>query len=234
MSSSSQANRLLGKLSTADLGLLRPHLETVSLPRRKQLEEPNRPIRHAYFVDSGLVSVLANGAGDRRIEVGVIGREGMTGMPILMGTDRTPHETFVQVAATARRVPSADLAEALERSASLRRLLLNYAHAFAVQTAHTALANGRSKVEERLARWLLMAHDRMPGDELPLTHELLSVMLGVTRPGITVALQQLEVAGLILAKRGIITIRDRKGLEGHAKGAYGVPEAEFQRLFGSS
>jgi CRP-like cAMP-binding protein len=110
--------------------------------------------------------------------------------------------------------------------------MLRYGHAFVVQTGHTAMANGRSKVEERLARWLVMAHDRLDGDELPLTHEFLAIMLGVRRPGVTVALNLLEKDGLIDANRGVISIIDRKGLEEKSNGAYGVPEAEFRRLFG--
>lgn len=111
------------------------------------------------------------------------------------------------------------------------RFLL-YAHAFLLQTGYTAMANGRAKIEERLARWLLMAHDRIDGDTLTLTHEFLSVMLGVRRPGVTHALNLLERVGLIHATRGIITVIDREGLEENSNGAYGTPESEFNRLFG--
>jgi CRP-like cAMP-binding protein len=109
--------------------------------------------------------------------------------------------------------------------------MLHYAHVFMVQTAQTALANGRSKVEERLARWLLMAHDRVGGDDLNLTHEFLGIMLGVRRSGVTVALGSLEDSGHIRASRGVITILNRKALERAAGGIYGVAEAEFKRLF---
>ena len=110
-------------------------------------------------------------------------------------------------------------------------LLLQFAHAFIVQAAYTALANARSKLEERLARWLLMAHDRADGDEIPLTHEILALMLGVRRPGVTLALSILVRQGLIRTSRGFIFITDRRGLEKSSNGAYGVPEAEFHRLF---
>ena len=121
---------------------------------------------------------------------------------------------------------------AFGQSASLHRAFLHYAHGFFVQTARTAMANGRSKIEERLARWLLMAHDRTDGDELALTHEFLATMLGVRRPGVTVALNLLEGGGFIRANRGVIFIVDREGLVAHSNGAYGAPEAEFQHLFG--
>lgn len=211
--------------------MLSPHLKRVDLPLRKQLETRNKAIEFAYFMESGFASVVANGTG-RSIEVGLIGREGMTGLAVVMGTDRSPNETFMQNAGAGLRLPVAKLRHAMRESTSLHAALLLYAHAFSIQTTYTAIANGRSKIEERLARWILMARDRIDSDDLALTHEFLSIMLGVRRPGVTVALNLLETQGLIKANRGIITVIDRKGLEETCNGAYGVPEAEFQRLFG--
>ena len=225
-------NLILAALSRGDFGLLESHLEGVDLPVRKQLEAPNKRIDRVYFIEHGFASVVANGSGHRGIEVGLIGREGMTGLAVIMGTDRSPHETFIQAAGNGQGMAAAKLRQGMEQSATLHRSMLRYGHAFVVQTGHTAMANGRSKVEERLARWLLMAHDRLDGDELPLTHEFLAIMLGVRRPGVTVALNLLEKDGLIDANRGVISIIDRKGLEEKSNGAYGVPEAEFRRLFG--
>jgi CRP-like cAMP-binding protein len=224
-------NRILSRLSQEEFGLLRPNLEAVELPVRKQLESRNKPIEAIYFIEHGFASVVANGTG-RSIEVGIIGREGMTGLSVIMGTDRSPHETYMQVGGDGQRMSSAKLGQAVQESPALHRHLLRYGHAFVVQTAQTALANGRSKIEERLARWLLMANDRLDGDEVPLTHEFLSVMLGVRRPGVTVALDVLEKEGLIHAKRRAIAIVDRAGLRKISNGAYGAPEAEFKRLFG--
>ena len=136
------------------------------------------------------------------------------------------------MAGEGQRLRSDDLREAMQTSPTLQALLLRYGQALMVQTAQTALANGRAKIGERLARWLLMAHDRADGDELPLVHEFLALMLGVRREGVTLALQRLEGINLIGAKRGRITILDRKGLEECADGSYGVPEAEYERLFG--
>ena len=228
----STANRLLSRLSSEDLLLLQPNLKRVDLPLRKQLERPNKPIDQIYFLESGFASVVADGSGGRGIEVGLIGREGMTGLSVLMGTDRSPHETFIQSAGEGVRISAGSLRKAMEHSRSLHRTFLLYAHSFALQVTNTATANGRSKIEQRLARWLLMAQDRIGGDEVPLTHELLSIMLGVRRPGVTVALKLLENAGVLRARRGIISIIDRKGLERLADNAYGVAEAEYRRLLG--
>ncbi len=156
----------------------------------------------------------------------------MTGIAIVMGDDQSPNETFVQLAGAGHVISAEHLRSALDSSPSLRLTLLRYAHTFVVQTAQTALANGRAKIDERLARWLLMASDRIEGPDLALTHEFLSVMLGVRRPGVTDALHRLEGDRLIRAKRSSITIRDRAGLERVANGSYGVSERDYERLFG--
>jgi len=226
------SNRILARLSEPDFNLLAPDLETVDLPVRKRLEIRDRPIDYVYFVESGFASVVADAASERSIEVGLIGREGVTGLAVIMATDRSPNETYMQLGGAGRRLAAAKLQAFMEGSATLRRALLNYCHAFYVQASHTALANGRSKLEERLARWLLMAHDRVDGDELTLTHEFLSIMLGVRRPGVTIGLSLLVNRGVIQSRRGVISIVDRGELEATANGAYGTPEAEFQRLFG--
>jgi len=226
------ANHLLSRLSSEDFLLLQPNLKPVDLPLRRQLERPNKPIDQIYFLESGFASVVADGSGGRGIEVGLIGREGMTGLSVLMGTDRSPHETFIQSAGEGVRISAGSLRKAMDQSRSLHRTFLLYAHAFALQVTNTATANGRSKIEQRLARWLLMAQDRIGGEEVPLTHELLSIMLGVRRPGVTIALKLLENAGLLRARRGVISIIDRGGLERLADHVYGVAEAEYRRMLG--
>jgi CRP-like cAMP-binding protein len=228
----STSNRLLSKLSADDFDLLRPSLSHIDLPLRMQLARRNQPIEHVYFIERGIASVVANGNGQRSIEVGIIGWEGLTGIAILMGTDRSPHETYMQIAGSGLRIGQADFLRAIGQSSTLQRWLLNYAHAFFVQTSYTALANGRGKLEERLARWLLMAHDRCEGDDLHLTHEFLGIMLGTRRPGVTIALSQLEKSGLIRTERAAVIVMDREGLEDVADGAYGPAEAELKRLFG--
>jgi CRP-like cAMP-binding protein len=223
-------NVLLNALSPADLDLLRPDLEFVELKLRDCLEPAHQKIQTVYFMESGLASVVARSKGDRTIEVGLIGIDGMTGVNIVMGDDRSTNETFVQVAGSAVRIKAATLVAALDSRPSLRNCLLRYVQAFFGQITHTALANGRAKIEERLARWILMAHDRLGGDEIHLTHEFLALMLGVRRPGVTVALHLLEGQGLIKSGRGVLTILDRKGMEAIADGSYGAPEAEYARL----
>ena len=225
-------NGILARLSEADLALLRPHLELVNLPLRTQLHSRNRRIEYAYFILSGFASVVAYDERERGVEVGLIGREGMAGVAVILDADRSPHETFMQNAGSGVRIKASDLRAAVEGSASLRAILLRYGHALFVQTAYTALAYGRSKLEERLARWLLMAYDRVDGDEVAVTHEFLAMMLGVRRPGVTVALKLLENSGLIQRDRQSIRIVDRNGLMLSSNGAYGAPEAEFRRLFG--
>jgi CRP-like cAMP-binding protein len=214
------SNHILSRLSAADLALLEPHLKPVDLPVHRPLEDRNKRIDHVYFIEAGFASVVANGSGKPSIEVGIIGREGMTGLAIVMGQQQAPHDIYVQAAGKGQQIRAAKLREADERSNTLHRAMLHYAHAYLLQTTATALANGRSKIEERLARWLLMADDRIDGDQLPLTQEFLSLMLGVRRSGVTTALQALERKRLIARKRGNILILNRKGLEKQSNGTY--------------
>ena len=159
------SNRTLSRLSRQDIALLEPHLEAVDLPVRKTLEVRRKRIDHVYFIEAGFASVVANGTSKPGIEVGIIGREGMTGLAIVLGSDRAQHATYIQAAGKGLRISAARLREADERSNTLHRAMLRYAHAFLAQTTTTALANGRSTIEERLARWLLMAADRVDGNE---------------------------------------------------------------------
>jgi CRP-like cAMP-binding protein len=219
-SRSRASNRILSRLSREDFGLLAPHLGPVDLPVRKSLEVRKRRIDQVYFIEAGFASVVANGSSRPGIEVGIIGREGMTGLAIVLGNDRAQHATYVQVAGRGQRISATNLRKAIQQSATLHRPMLHYAAAFLNQTMTTALANGRSKIEERLARWLLMANDRVGGQELPLTHEFLGLMLGTHRPGVTVAVQGLEKAGFIETRRSKITILNRRALEKHSSGTY--------------
>jgi CRP-like cAMP-binding protein len=215
------SNKLLSRLSRADLRLVEPHLEAVDLPLRMQLEARAKRVEQVYFLESGLASVVANG--EHAIEVGMIGREGMTGLSVVLVGDsnnRAVYETFMQIGGNGQRMRAAGLREAIEASVSLHSVLLRYAHAFLTQTTQTALANARSKVEERLARWLLVSADLTDSNEIQLTHEFLATMLGVRRAGVTVALQALERTGLVSHRRGVITILDREALERSSNGAY--------------
>jgi CRP-like cAMP-binding protein len=219
-------------MSREQIQLLEPQLEPIDLARHKSLEVRDRKIDYVYFIEAGLASVVANGRDGNVIEIGLIGREGVTGLALLLNADRTPLDTTVQVAGHALRVRASGMREVLDKDPGITRMLTNYVQVFMVQAAFTALANGRHNVEDRLSRWLLMAHDGADRDEIPLTHALLAVMLGVRRPGVTVALSALERRGLIAIGRGSIIIIDREGLEESAHGIYGQPEAEYKRLLG--
>lgn len=222
-------NNLLKSLSPADFALLEPYLESLELQVRQSLELAGTPIEHVYFPDRGIASVVATMSKGRQIEVGVIGRDGMTGIAVILGDEDSPNDTFVQVPGSAWRVPVPAIRSAMGASETLRSALLKNAHNFLIQASRTALVNGYSKIEERLARWLLMVHDRVDGDTLELTHEFLATMLGARRPGVTLAIQMLEYRGLIRARRSEITVVDRAGLVRMTGGSYG---AEEQRIAG--
>ena len=228
----SPKNHLLAALAAADLALLQPHLKQIVLPLRYVFEKPNVPIRRVYFMEEGFGSVVAMGQDEKEIEAGLIGREGMSGLPVVMGTDRSPNAMFVQFAGHGQSLAASELRTAMASSGTMTKLFLRFAQAFSIQTAQAALANGRGIIEERLARWLLMAHDRVDGDEFFLTHDFLALMLGVRRAGVTAGLHMLERKALIRSHRARLIVLDRAGLETLADGFYGVPEAEYRRLIG--
>jgi CRP-like cAMP-binding protein len=225
-------NHILTSLAPDDLALIQPGLETVQLPFQRKLELRGYPIEAFYFLESGLASVVATAGATRSLEVGVIGKEGMTGLAALLGADRSHHEVFMQTAGQAKRITVSNLRQAMRQSSTLKDTLLLYAHTLTLQIAYTALASGRYQLEERLARWLLMALDRARESTVYLTHDSLAVMLGTRRAGVTVALNELQKRGIITLMRGGITVIDRVALEDAANGSYGVPEAEYRRLFG--
>lgn len=231
---SSVRNGLLRAMSADDFALLAPHLQPLATQLREDLVTANEPVTECYFPESGFVSMVAIHDG-KGIEVGLTGREGLVGaVPVLLDDDRTPHVSFVQMSGTVLGIATPVLLEAVDQSRSLRRMLLRYVHTFVVQVAQTAFAQGSLGLESRLARWLLMIHDRVDGDELVLTHEFLSIMLGVQRAAVTLALQNLEGAGRIKGRRKRILILDREPLKALTNGAYGVPEAEYERLIGEA
>jgi CRP-like cAMP-binding protein len=223
-------NRLLQSISLEDWDMIGPHLEALTLKERQVIEVPGKPITHAYFLEIGVASVVAVDGEDHRIEVGVIGYEGVTGVPLIMGDARAQHSTYMQIGGSGHRIAQDAFCGAIAQSESLRALFLKSAQGFMIQTAHTALANGRAKLEQRLARWLLMAHDRTTSDAVPLTHEFLAVMLGVRRAGVSVAIHGFERKGLVTTRRGQLTIVNRAGIEQVAGSFYGTPEAELKRL----
>jgi CRP-like cAMP-binding protein len=225
------SNKLLRRLSAEALAALGP-LERVTLPIRTQLNPSGEP-DGVFFIEEGVASVVSHIDGKLAVELGMVGSEGFVGHNLAYGDEVEPFHALMQVDGSALRADVAQMRDAIATVEEVRRLLLRYARAFAIQVATTAMANGRSKLDERLARWLLMASDRA-GTTFPITHEFISVMLGVRRPGVTLAVQILEGKGLIRATRGAITIIDRDGLVELANGAYGFAEAHYERLLGES
>src|SRR4051812_38892884 len=224
-------NQLLAFLKPEDLDRIAPDLTHIDLPQRMQLEIAGEPVRYVYFPGNGVASVVVQSRSLQQIEVGVIGKEGVTGLSLALGADRSRHSTFIQLAGQGWRLDAAKFGRALSESRSFQRLVLQYTHTMLLQLSSTALANGRQSIERRLARWLLMAEDRMGQPSLALTQEFLSVMLGVRRPGVTATLKNLHNAGLIDTQRGYIEIKSREGLQTLADGSYGIAEEEYRRLF---
>jgi CRP-like cAMP-binding protein len=212
-------NSILSGLPEAEFELLRPYLTHVELPLRESLHKPKALIKDCYFIGSGLASVVVKSKHES-LEVGLIGFEGLSAVELILGGDKSRHETFIQVAGHGWRISTEHLLAALKKSPSLQRSLLVFAQQFLEQATNTAFANGTATVEQRLARWLLMADDRIKGNHVPLTHEFLALMLGVRRSGVTVALNLLEQRGHISGARGLIKIESREGLEEAADGTY--------------
>jgi CRP-like cAMP-binding protein len=227
---SSNRNRILASLSPEDFGSLAPHLEPVDFKVRRVFFRPYEPIETVVFPESGFASVVASTESGRSLEVGIIGREGVIGVPIIFGQTLTPYNSYAQVAGAGFEIKADILWDAMKRSWPLADVLLKFAYAFLIQVTHSALAHARFSNEQRLARWLLMAQDRVDEDEIPLTHEFLAMMLGTRRASVTDALQVLERAGTIASKRGRIWVRDRPGLEKVAGDCYGLPESELARV----
>ena len=223
-------NRLLHTLEPSVAEKLRQKLVQVPLVPRAVLEAPGEKVRYVYFPESGVISTVVKGADGRAAEAGITGHEGVTGTSILLGDDRSPSEGIVQLAGDAWRLDSEDHLNFLNEHAEFRALLLRFVQTFLIQTSQSTLATARSKVEERLSRWLLMVHDRAGGPRLELTHEFIALMLGTRRAGVTMALHELEGKALIKSRRGAVIIIDRHGLEEMAGQFYGVAEAEYRRI----
>jgi CRP-like cAMP-binding protein len=223
------ANRLLAALAPEDLDALSAQFEPVPLPHKQTLSNSGAPIEHVYFPQEGMVSLVQPLPGGM-IEVGMIGNEGFVGVPVLLGADTSPLEAMVQIPGSALRIAASAFREEAARNTALLGLLLRYAEALQVQVSFSAACNGRHSLAERLARWLLTARDRATSDELPLGHEFLSMMLGVRRSGVTVALGGLRTAGLLRKTHGRVIIIDRQGLEAVACGCYRAVRTEYERL----
>ena len=229
-------NRILKSLPQESLALIAEDLEEVALPVRKSLVEPTEKTQFVYFLEDGLASVVADTQNtgkqneNKQIEIGHIGFEGMSGFHLVLGVDRTPVRTFMQVAGRGLCLSAEHLTRAMGQDEKLKAHLLRYIQTYQLQLAYSALANARYTIPERLARWLLMCHDRLGNGPMRLTHEFLALMLGVRRSGVTNEIHILEGNKAIRATRATILILNRGKLEEMAGGIYGVPEIEYARL----
>ncbi|HKM61652.1 MAG TPA: Crp/Fnr family transcriptional regulator [Acidisphaera sp.] len=226
-------NELLAALPADILAQLLPKLAPVDLPRRQSLYVMDHAIDAVFFIESGMASLVRQLDDGVQAEVGIIGREGMLGIPLLHGVETSFTDCFMQLPGDGLRMPAAAFRQELATNPALRALLLRYAEAQSDQVAQTAACNGRHGLEQRLARWLLMAHDRADGDVLPLTQEFMAMMLGVHRPSITITAGILQRAGLIRYASGVITIVDRPSLEAAACECHRVVRRRFERLMGT-
>jgi CRP-like cAMP-binding protein len=223
-------NHLIARLTAEDFARISPHLEEITLVQHQRLIAPNTPTSHVYFPESGMVSLILSLEDGSIVEVGLIGNEGIVGVLAGLGASRISGEAIVQMPGAGLRIGTDVLRRELGVSPSLREMLMRYVQALFAQVTQSAACNGRHNLTQRLARWLLMANDCSQTNEVRLTHEFLSMMISVRRPGITHALGELKDAGIIGATRGCITIRDRKALEARACECYRTVKDEYERL----
>jgi CRP-like cAMP-binding protein len=227
-----RANRLLAALSADDFDLLAPHLATGALVQADPIFASGRAASHIWFPHEGVISIVASGADGDSVEVATVGREGMTGVAVVLGSDSMSNEAMVQVSGHGSSIGPAAFQQALDTSPSLRRMMQRYILAVIAQISQNAACNQLHDIRKRCARWLLTTHDRVNGDSFVLTQEYLAMMLGVARPSVSTAAAALHDAGLIRYTRGVITVVDREGLEDAACECYRIIEDEFGRLRG--
>jgi CRP-like cAMP-binding protein len=225
-------NALLRALPPNVLAELAPAFHPVSLSLRDTLFAPDAVIQSVYFVEDGWVSLVATLDDGAQAEVGLVGREGMVGLPVVAGVETAFVEAMVQGRGTALRMDAGTFRRSLDEEPILLALMLRYFEAMNAQTAQTAACNGRHGLEQRLARWLLMAHDRSDGDDLEITQEFLALMLCVYRPSVSIIARSLQSAGLIEYVRGHVKIVDRPGLEAASCDCYMNVRRRFSRLLG--
>jgi CRP-like cAMP-binding protein len=223
-------NRILAALSKAEIARLAPHLSPLTMPKGKALINPDEESAYAYFLESGLASVVIEMSNGNTVETSVIGNEGLVGIPGVLGTRSSPARTFIQIPGAGYRIKTVRVQEEFEKAGTLRKLINRYVQANLIQTAQTAACNRLHDIEQRLARWLLICHDRMESNTFTITHEFLGHMLGTPRSTVTLAAGILHRAGLLDYSRGKVNIRDRAGLEQAACECYHTIRKEFDRL----
>lgn len=223
-------NLLLRQLDGPTLKIVAPTLEPVEYAVGDLLSDIEAPLKHVYFPESGVISVLATYANGDTIEMATIGREGLTGIEGTLGAQNSNARYYAQVKGQGHRMPREAFVEFLDEIPKLRMLVFNYVQAFINQLLISGACNGKHPVQARLARWLLTMEDRGDGPSLPLTHSFLAEMLGAYRPTVSLALAQLQSAGLVETRRAMIVIRDRPGLEAASCECYTLSKNSYARL----
>lgn len=225
-------NRILAALPPDEYERLSPHFEHVQLPHGQVVIEHGEPIQDVYFPNDALISLVTQLSDGSTVEAGVAGREGMAGLPVILGAVSTSIQSVVQIPGTAVKINAKIIRDAFNRGGVLQAKLLAYAHALLIEMAQSAACNAHHHLEARLARWLLTSSDGVQSDELPLTQEFIATMMGVRRAGVTCAALTLREAGLINYNRGHIQILDRNGLEATACECYREIKDQFKLLVG--
>jgi CRP-like cAMP-binding protein len=225
-------NQLLAALPTEDYQRLSSHLEPVELQHSQILYEAGGSMDYVYFPSNSMVSLISQLSDGSSVEIGIVGYEGMVGVSVVLGVDKSPHETMVQVPDGAVRMKTSVLREEFKRGGALQASLLRYIQMLLLQTSQIAACNRLHTIGERLARWLLMSQDRCRCDELPFTQEFLAIMLGTRRAGVTEAALILQAEEYISYRRGHVKILDRAGLEDFTCECYRIVKDEFDRLVG--
>ncbi|HEX8922166.1 MAG TPA: Crp/Fnr family transcriptional regulator [Pyrinomonadaceae bacterium] len=223
-------NQILAALPPDEYERLSPHFEQVSLSHGQVVINPDEPIQAVYFPNDALISIVTQLSDGATVEACVAGREGMAGLPVVLGAASTPMQSVAQIPGTAVKIKARVICDAFGRGGTLQSRLLRYAHALLIETAQSAACNAHHHVEERLARWLLVSSDGVQANELPLTQEFIATMMGVRRAGVTCAAIILREAGLINYNRGYIQILNREGLETAACECYRVIKDQFNLL----
>lgn len=226
-------NRLLALLSSRDYAALVPHLERLPLDYRQSLYRADKPLDFVYFIETGVGSLVNTMANGQAAEVGTIGNEGIVGLPVVLGDVQAPTAVYVQVAGGGVRMKASLFKRELARSPTMQIVMLRYVHALFNQVAQSAACNHFHSLDQRCCRWLLMTRDRMDSDKFLLTQEFLAMMLGVQRPGVSIAAGGLQRAGLITYSRGNVVILDGAGLRNRSCECYGLSKREFDRLLAS-
>ncbi len=225
-------NWILDRLPASEFARIKPYLVEEALRSKRTLQKHGTVVESAYFPTSGMISLVAVMRDGAQVEVGLVGRRGMLGIPLVLGDEISAHDAEVQIPGAALCMPASALRNAIEISPKLQKILLRYGHALLIAAAQSAACNSSHVLERRLARWLLAASDCTGSKVLPLSHEYISMMLGVRRAGVTVAAQSLHAAGLIEYAHGRMTVVNRHALEASACECYAVIKRHYDRLLG--